>query len=247
MTNRSLRRHSALVAIAAVLPGLVLAQLAPNEQSAHVMRLDRFVVPDFPAFLRQSGVLQGTVVVAVGHETGNRATDVLVLESTDPRFTDAALDAIREWKFAAPNVPSDQSEATVPIVRFLFTTGSVSVVPLTASTGRSSSSRAVRAETPIELPNFSHLDHVPKPLQNPPPEFPIALRGRVTNGTVVVKYFVDAEGRVRLPTIITATEPEFAAAALTAIRQWRFEPPRIDGKSVVALERLSFQFAGNSP
>jgi TonB family protein len=219
------------------------AQGSPNDQSARLMRLDRFVLPEFPPFLRQAGVMQGTVVAAIGHDEKGRADDILILESSDPRFSDAALDAIREWRFQ-PHADAARAGDAAPVVRFLFTTGSVSVVPLTASSG-GVTRRAVRADSPIELPNFSHLDQPPPLLQQATPEFPAALRSRVTRGTVVVKYFVDSTGRVRLPSVISATEPEFGAAALTAIRQWRYEPPRIDGKPVVALERHAFEFSAS--
>jgi TonB family protein len=226
---------------AAVLPPNRLhAQLAPNEQTARVMRLERFVVPEFPPFLRQAGVLQGTVVAAISSDSRGRAHDVLVLESTDARFTEAALEAIREWRFDARR--AEASMDPVPVVRFLFTTGAVSMVPLTVGVS-SGPRRTVRAETPIELPNFSHLDHVPAVLHSPAPEFPVALRDHISSGSVVVKYFVDATGRVRLPTVVSATSPELGAAALAAIRQWRYDPPRIDGKPVIALERHSFQFS----
>lgn len=222
-------------------PATLRAQVAPNEKSARAMRLERFVVPEFPPFLRLSGVMQGTVVAAIGHDGRGRMTDVLVLEASDPRFAEAALDAIREWKFKPAEAASPSNESAVPVVRFLFTTGSVSMVPLTTA-NRTGARRTVRAETPVELPNFSHLDQVPKRLLGAEPEFPAALRGRAPGGTVVVKYFVDGDGRVRLPVVITAPAPEFGVAALAALRQWRYEPPRIDGKPVIALERHAFQF-----
>lgn len=223
----------------AVLP--LHAQLGPNEQSARMMRLDRFVLPEFPPFLRQAGVLQGTVVAAIGHDDKGRANDILVLESSDSRFSDATLDAIREWRFK-PRTTASNAEDSTPVVRFLFTTGSVSVVPLTA-TARGATRRTVRADTPVELPNFSHLDQTPALVHQTTPEVPAALRARISQGTVVVKYFVDTTGRVRLPTVISASEPGLGDAALAAIRQWRYEPPRIDGKPVIVLERHSFHFS----
>lgn len=220
------------------------AQLPPNEQSARLMQLERFVVPDFPPFLRQSGVLQGTVVAAIGYDSQGRAEDILVLESTDPRFTAATFDAIHEWRFKIDARAPVTGETAVPVVRFLFTSGAVSVVPLTTA-ARGAPRRAIRADTPIELPNFSHLDQIPAALHAPAPEFPPSLRGRVATGTVVVKYFVDATGRVRLPTVVSATAPELGVVALRALRQWRYEVPRVDGKPVIALERHSFTFSAS--
>jgi TonB family protein len=186
-------------------------------------------------------VTQGTVVVAFERGARNRAGDVLVLESTDSRFADAALDAIREWRFAAHASGGGVVE-DAPVVRFLFTTGSIAVVPLTAGP-RTGDRRTIRADSAVELPNFSHLDAPPKALASPAPGFPVALRGRLSQGTVVVKYFVDPQGKVRLPVVVSASDPAFGAAALAAIREWRYEPPRIDGRPVVALERHSFHFA----
>lgn len=222
------------------------AQLAPNEQSVRVMQLERFVLPEFPPFLRQAGVLQGTVVAAIARAPAGKADDVLVLESTDPRFTDATLEAIHEWRFRPLDPKIATAEESVPVVRFLFSTGSVSVVPLTAS-GRTGTRHSIRADTPVELPNFSHLDQTPALLHSPSPEFPTTLRGRVTQGMVVVKYFIDLTGRVRLPVVVFATEPELGTAALTAMKQWRYDPPRIDGKPVIALERHSFSFNVSAP
>lgn len=212
-----------------------------NDQTARVLQLTRFVLPEFPTFLRQAGVFQGTVAVAIGRDARGHADDVLVIESTDPRFSDAALEAIREWRFSTEKIPS--VDDAIPIVRFLFSTGSVSVVPLNASASRGGPRRVVRADTPIELPNFSHLDRTPALLHQITPQFPPAVRERVAKGTVVVKYFVDATGRVRLPAVISATDPELGAAAVAAMRQWRYEPPLIDGRPVIALERHSFEFS----
>lgn len=172
---------------------------------------------------------------------------MLVLESTEERFTEAVLDAVRGWRFEpAPKTPAPPVETLAPVVRFFFTSGNVAMVPVSPASpvgGR----RRVRADTPVELPNFSHLDATPRALHRPNPEFPHALRGRVAGGTALVKYFVDAQGRVRVPVAISATEPEFAEAALAAVRQWRFEPPRIDGRPVVALEAEFFQFGPAAP
>jgi TonB family protein len=231
-----------LLSVTATLtPRLAAAELPSNENSARTMRLERFVLPEFPVFLRHTGVTQGTVVIALSHDARGRADDVLVLESSDPRFTDAVLEAVRAWRFNTGPDAEAAREAEIPVVRFAFVSGTISVVSL-AVTGGTRSRKVVRPETPIELPNFSHLDAMPRAVRQPHPEFPLALRERVAQGNALVKYFVDTEGRVRLPVVVTASAPEFGEAALAAVRQWRFEPPRIDGKPVVALERQFFQF-----
>jgi len=225
----------------AVLSQPLTAQTHANENSARQMRLEMFVVPDFPGFLRQSGVREGTVVVAIAHDATGKASDILVLESTEPRFTEAALDAIRQWRFESPMKPPVSRDAAVPVVRFLFTSGSVAIVPL--ALGAYEKSRLpVRAGSPIELPNFGHCDTEPKALAQPLPKFPAELKGRVARGMALVKFFVDETGRARVPVAIHATEPEFGGAAVAAVAQWRFAPPRIDAKPVIVIETRTFHF-----
>jgi TonB family protein len=218
------------------------AQVPPaNAESARIMRLDKFVTPEFPEFLRRTGVLTGTVVTAISHDGLGQADDILVLESTDSRFTAAALEAIRAWRFEAhPRSPAPV-EQLVPVVRFLFTSTSVSVTSTSVDAGRPTHAR-VRANSPLEIPNFSHCDARPKAQSQPMPAFPEALKGKVSTGTALVKFFVDAAGRARVPVAITATDPELAHAAVTAVKQWRFDPPKIDGKPVIVLETHTFTF-----
>ena len=86
------------------------------------MRLERFVLPEFPPFLRQAGVLQGTVVAAIGADAKGRVDDILVLESSDQRFSDAVIEAAREWRFKPQAAAALPAEDAAPVVRFLFTT-----------------------------------------------------------------------------------------------------------------------------
>ena len=61
-----------------------------------------------------------------------------------------------------------------------------------------------------------------------------------------MRFYVDEDGRVRLPEVIQATEPEFAEAALAAVKQWRYEPPQLGGRRVIACDNWNFKFAANN-
>lgn len=94
----------------------------------------------------------------------------------------------------------------------------------------------------VVLPTFSDLDRVPASLAQPMPGYPDALKSRPVSGSAAVRFFVDEEGRVRLPSVTAATAPEFAEAALSVLPQWRFEAPQLDGKPVIAMGTWSFSF-----
>ena len=57
-----------------------------------------------------------------------------------------------------------------------------------------------------------------------------------------MKFFVDETGRVRVPIVVDCSVPELGRAALAAVEQWRFEPPRIAGHKTIVLETQTFSF-----
>jgi TonB family protein len=99
---------------------------------------------------------------------------------------------------------------------------------------------------PLETPTFQQLDQSPKALVQNMPVYPAALRERGVEGRVSLTFYVDQDGRVRMPRIMTADAPEFGEAALAAVSQWQFEQPLRKGRPVVAREQWTFQFRRSS-
>ena len=71
------------------------------------------------------------------------------------------------------------------------------------------------------------------PLVRVPPQYPPRAIARGLEGRVLVEFTISPIGTVEDPHIV-AFEPTsaFNAAALEAIRQWRYEPKRVDGRAV---------------
>ncbi len=88
----------------------------------------------------------------------------------------------------------------------------------------------------------SELDQKPRATAQPPPEYPADLRRRKVEGTVVVVFTVDRNGRVVQPTIEQSPHPQLASAALAAVRRWRFEPGRRQGRPVPFRMRVPITF-----
>ncbi|MBK8098721.1 MAG: TonB family protein [Planctomycetes bacterium] len=82
-----------------------------------------------------------------------------------------------------------------------------------------------------DLFSLADLDQKPRVLHNPSPVMDAATRRRAP-GTVTILFLVDPDGRVENPIVQAATDPVFEKPALAAIRQWRFEPGRRNGKPV---------------
>lgn len=86
------------------------------------------------------------------------------------------------------------------------------------------------------------LDAIPKEVTNRRIPFPLGLRAQKVEGEAVVEFYIDREGDAQLPRVISATNDEFAHSAALAAACWRFEPPKKEGKSVVARVRRPVRF-----
>ncbi|MBL8738670.1 MAG: TonB family protein [Planctomycetes bacterium] len=82
-----------------------------------------------------------------------------------------------------------------------------------------------------DLFSLADLDQKPRVLFQQQPVLTAQLRKRMP-ATVNVVFTVDEQGRVDGPRVQTSSDAEFEAAALAAIRQWKFEPGKRAGKPV---------------
>ena len=86
------------------------------------------------------------------------------------------------------------------------------------------------------------LDSHPKLIVQSNPAYPSALkRGRI-EGYVEIVFVVTADGKVRNVRISKASHREFAESVRNAVRQWSFEPGKLNNKAVATRVRQSFHF-----
>ena len=82
-----------------------------------------------------------------------------------------------------------------------------------------------------------------KIVQTANPVFPSHLmQAGVTEGEARVVINTDASGKLADWLVVGYTHPEFAEAAVVAIKQWTFEPARLQGEPVGTTIELSFYF-----
>jgi len=90
--------------------------------------------------------------------------------------------------------------------------------------------------------SFADLDQTPRPVFQAAPEYPEALRRKGLQGTVYLLFIVDRNGRVKDPKVQKSSHAAFEKPALKAIRRWRFEPGKRNGKAVPFRMRLPISF-----
>ena len=95
---------------------------------------------------------------------------------------------------------------------------------------------------PVEVFEESKLDQMPLPSHGTAPVHPHQLKIEGINGWVTMEYIVTKEGYVLDAKVIKSNHPDFSAAALAAIRMWRFGPAMIDGEPVACRMQIVFEF-----
>jgi len=75
------------------------------------------------------------------------------------------------------------------------------------------------------------------------PLYPYDLvQSGVREGEVCVAFSVDVAGKVDDCLAVAYTHPEFARAALVAVRRWTFEPARLAGQPIATATEVIFNF-----
>jgi len=83
----------------------------------------------------------------------------------------------------------------------------------------------------------------PRALVKVPPGYPEDAKKNKVSGVVVLQLQVGTDGRVEDVKVLEYPDPALSKAAVEAVRQWRFEPARLDNGTVVsAFCSITFNF-----
>jgi TonB family protein len=85
-------------------------------------------------------------------------------------------------------------------------------------------------------------DSPPYPLARPAAKYPDALRRAGITGSVTVDFVVDTHGDVVNARVVDASFPDFEAAALEAVRRWKFQPAVRNHQAVATHMRVPVGF-----
>lgn len=182
---------------------------APLEVEFGDAVLRDWVQPQYPAEAAKEKS-EGQVTVEFIVEPDGRVTAATVKESTDARFDEAALAAVRQWVFlpAVEDGKTVRSALTVPV--------------------QFSRAQLKQTQVPISPPEHLRprsLKLTPAKARNAPdPEYPGELEERKLPGRVNLEFTVDPAGRPGSPRVLWASHPAFVESALRTIEKWEFEP-----------------------
>jgi len=184
--------------------------------------------------------LAGAMVIAIG-------TGVIVQQQATARLREevASLQQIKTEiaPLRAGNQRLAQAADEVPSLR----RDHAEVVQLRADVAVAKQKLAAVAKTPaVRNRNTStirngvpddNLDQgketgVPKVISQVAPVYPMGLRMDGETGEVTVRIIVDTNGDVQDASVLKSSDPDLSAAALAAVKQWKFSPPSRNGRPV---------------
>jgi protein TonB len=83
----------------------------------------------------------------------------------------------------------------------------------------------------------------PRKLHNVNPTYPEKMREAGLEGVVPLEATIGRDGLVQFTRVLTAqVHPDFAHAAIEAVRQWRFDPTLLNGAPVEVVMTVKVEF-----
>lgn len=190
----------------------------------------------FPRKLLAMGFTTGEVRVLLDIDTDGSLADHLIIAYTHYEFANEVSRTLARWRYE-PAMIDNQPVASTLTLQVLFRVQGVLTIEKHA------------IEEPSEPGTFmfrarelAELDQLPRPLVRVAPQHPAPLFEPELCGRVRVEFYIDEQGKVRVPVVVRADDPRLGWAALGAIALWRFEIPRRGGHPVLVRAIQDFVF-----
>jgi TonB family protein len=191
---------------------------------------------------------RGETRIVLSIDAEGKLDDYLVVGYTKREFADAALVAIKQWKFE-PAISNGQPVPVVSEVNIMYEATGV-VVSLNASEAIAAMlywwERSNRFEYhPVAMKD---IDRIPIPQNVVAPIYPRELANKGVKGDVSIVFYINEEGVVRMPAVSEAADMRLADLAMQALLSWKFEPPTRRGRPVLVRAVQTFKFMpGDTP
>ena len=193
----------------------------------------------FPLRLLLDGITHGEAHLVLEVGTDGQLADTLLTAYTHREFADEALRVVNESRYT-PGAVDGQPVISIINLQLRFeTTGVVAYQRF----GVPSRLTGVLDDNFEYRPHgLSTIDRTPAARHLPGPIYPKAWIAQGRTGKVTVDFYIDETGQARMPVALGTPDELLAAAAVAAVKQWRFEPPLRRSKPVLAHAQQIFVF-----
>lgn len=186
----------------------------------------------FPARARHEGIFDGRAVVGVMLAADGRSTDILLLKYSKRYFGDELLMVVRNERFTPRRIRGVAVPGRLNIGHKFQVGGSVAMSPMDALAEFTRRvAYTLDGGAPYEFEPCLEQATDGGTLRFIHTEVPALAQGLAPLGgeplTVIVSFYVDGDGLVRLPNVESDTPPAVIVSVLRAVAAWRFSPPTV--------------------
>lgn len=229
--------------------GLLVGAAGTVGADDEVLRITHAPKPEYPARAMAEGLGAGEVRILLEVDEEGRLVDRLVVAHSHEVFAAALERKLEEWRFE-PGRREGRPVRTIVTIDFGFRIGTEGMVFVDRKGPPSNLARAgqpVGNRFAFEVCPAGELDRPLRSLERAAPAYPKALKEGGVGGKVLVEFHIDQTGAARLPHVVGTVHPVLDAAAVDAVKRWRFEPPRRKGRPALVRVTQAFEFMPDAP
>jgi TonB family protein len=220
-----------------------LSEAATSDRDRVPVQIVQTTEAIYPPALLMEGVSSGEVWMLITVDDTGTLTDAMITRTTHQGFAPEALRVARGLTYRPARIDGNPVSVRTEIHLSFESTGQVMTLD-SNSTLQQLIAFAGRGDFINHLCTPNELDGMPTLLQTVAPLHPRkANDGSATEGRAVLDFIIDENGKPRMPVVLSSTDIDFAAAAASALAQWRFTPPSRRGQPVAVQVRQEFIFS----
>ena len=195
------------------------------------------VKPNFPLVLKGTRIYEGAArVVFIAGKDGEKR-DFVVVAATHPAYSDEAIRSIKKWEIS-PAIMNGEPVDSRFIVNIRFKQEGIIIINNPIGSIRQNQ----LYDFFYRVTEVNELDEPLKTVSTVMPHFPEDMKLYEISGQALIEFFIDPEGNVLAPGILSSSNEQCAYSALGAIVEWKFEPPLKKRKPVYVRARQPFFF-----
>lgn len=195
--------------------GLAAAALASEPVEPKLVRKTQPVFPPEVKAARITGVVRLELTVSAEGKTEN-----ILPISGHPALADAAVEAVRQWEFEPAQVDGK------PVA-------SRAHIEVNFELDRSF------AKAPQEVKGTLQMTRL---IAQAKPAYPPDAKAKGVSGKVRLRAIIAADGTVDTVRVLDGN-PMLVPAAVDAVKQWKYEPARVEGEAVPVITEIDVNFS----
>ncbi len=200
------------------------------------------VKPILPANVAKTGVTEGFAIIVFIVDNKGLQNEFVEFAASHRAFARSTIRAIKRWEFS-PRIVNGEAYASRVFVKASYTleSGGGGIVDASIIDEAMFKNKTINRSL-IMVSDINELDHEPKISKSISPVYPPEMWEAEASGQVLVEFFIDPTGKVKAAGIKSSSNDYFAVAALTAIKEWKFQAPMKRSKRVTARAYQPFFF-----